>query len=514
MTVGITKPTSSTPPARKARPVGNFYGPFFSVKFYPPVVEPKTLSINIPFGEPIIISFEDVSKQQTINAAKNLAPKYAANLSVQFHPGVALMTLTLTPTYDDAIQLLKSGLFQYGGVVGVKWGYASENLVTDEYPFIINQPKVQFGRETIITISGVDAFSYITKLQRQTEMYPRATYASDYDVLGQIALNLNYQLVVDASSAAALKKPDHPANITKSSPVPEASSDWDLFKILCRADGLVWHYSTSDKSCILTIYDRRFITKSNVDYNFYWYGSPGSDRDIPMMNFTTNPLPTIFAPKSLRNSFTTTHDPDTGQIKYETLDTSSDSNTSHMGDSKVDRTVAGTDNLHGQVITMSNGKTIIIPSYNVKLSDGTIAQARVGQHAPCANNSASRDIINNNTRDAALIANTTATLTAPGHPDVIPPMVVNIRGVGGEELFDGDYYIISTKHNVGTGVGYEMSLELLRTTTARTGNAVPNAKEAPGTQEEPPPPNPRTSDDTHVAGPGVKAAPTSLVPGP
>jgi hypothetical protein len=423
------------------------------------------------------------------------------------------MTLTLTPPYQDAIALLKSGCFQFGGVVGVKWGYASENLITDEYPFIINQPKVQFGRDTTITITGIDAFNHIAKLQKSISQYSRTDYPTDHELLGKIAQNIGYQLAIDPSSQAWLDSQDSLWFLNRTdTPVPTAKTDRELFRKICKNNNLVYTLGSDKGGNKLIIYDMQYVTKNSVTYNFYWYGNSVSDMDIPIINFTTNPLMTIFAPSSLRSQHTTSKDADSGQIKTQILDTATDTHSSHQGDKNIDFTITGTANLKDQRVQLESG-TLVIPAHNIQLSkDGnTIEAIRVGEHTPVPDRSLTRYNKNNQARDVSRHVNTRATLIAPGHPDLIPPLNIYVRGVGGEDLFDGAYYILSSKHTIGTS-GYEMSHELIRTTTAKTGNVAANTQEAPGESTAQPAQTPKSADDTTraVANPTIPPSSISL----
>ncbi len=64
--------------------------------------------------------------------------------------------------------------------------------------------------------------------------------------------------------------------------------------------------------------------------------------------------------------------------------------------------------------------------------------------------------------EAALRANTVATITAIGHPDVVPPVIVGVSGVGNE--LGGNYWVRKATHILNTS-GYEMTLEVVRTST-------------------------------------------------
>lgn len=235
------------------------------------------------------------------------------------------------------------------------------------------------------------------------------------------------------------------------------------------------------------IYDRRDMPTAPIDYNFFWYDQATSDRDIPMMTFTTNPLPTIFAPPSFVSSLHISTNTDTNQTKYETYDQSKDNTTPEMGDPMTDKTVAGMADKYGQTIIMEAGSVVKTPPYTAQ--NAAFKQLQVGKiSSHPANANSGLDYHRNESRDSALMANTTATLTAPGHPDVIPPMNIFVRGVGEKTWgFGGPYNILSAVHTIGTN-GYEMSLELLKT-VSNSGNTALNTKLPPGHGTKPPTPN-------------------------
>lgn len=477
----------------EARPVGNFFGPFFKIKFYNPNPQPIPKPKNLPedatgdfagfFPQATIsdlaeeISADNLSKQQEIDSRH--IENYAANLVIHSFPGMETMTLTLTPPRQDGLDLLKSGIFQYGGLIGVKFGYEAGNLITKERVFIITQPGVDYGRDITFTIVGIDAFSHVSKLRVSNEMYKREEFRSDRLLLARLANAMSFNLDYFQNFN---ENKNHPINAIKDDiPIPQAPSDWELFKTVCRSNGIVWHTLPGPN---LILYDRQLVTASPISYTFRWYDVPVTDRDIPVSNFKPNPIAAIFAPSSYKSQLNISYDRDTGQTRYEVFSSDKDTNMSHSGD-KTDKTVAGTDDFYDQTILTEEGP-ITLPSYKSALLKEQLQVGSVISSPQNENNALEK--ARNESRDAARIANFTATITAPGHPDVMPPMNIEVKGSG---IFDGPYYVLSAKHSIGTN-GYDMTLELLKT-VSDTGNST-RVKKPPG--QEDPQPTPRGPDDT------------------
>jgi hypothetical protein len=246
-------------------------------------------------------------------------------------------------------------------------------------------------------------------------------------------------------------------------------TDWDLFINVCKGNNLTFTIGPENK---IFLVDRRMFA-SKPDYTFFWYDQPKNDHDIPMTNFVTNPLPTVFLPSEYVSKFISHFDPDTGKIVYELYDPSKDSENATQGPSKASRTVAGPGDKAGE--TLKIGNTTIKPNPTYDQDSLPAAVGKLASVPHFGNNAVEKH--RGDSRDAALMANTTATLIAPGHPDVLPPLNVYVRGVGDD--FEGTYYLISARHVIGTN-GYEMTLDLLRTTTDYAANASRNTKQTGG----------------------------------
>jgi hypothetical protein len=458
-------------PAPRARPAGDFFGPYFKVKFFDPnpqaQVDANGQVVKQDDGS-ITLSPESQQKQETFDRLQS----FVSNITITCPPGTAMLSLTMTPPYQDALDLLETHAFTYGQYVGVRWGYASDDLVSQEHIFLISQPKVTFGKDTIITISGVDSFSGSMRQRTTKSKWSRKVYNRDILLLTELAKRCNYKIDAQSKTAVIINSTDHPLNKIKtdeSSPIEDAESDSALFSIICRGNNVGYVI----KGDTISLYDRKASVREATSYNFFWYGQSESPNDIPMISFTTNPTDIIFAPAKEAESKLITHvDPDTGEVTYEVYEPSKDANNAAEGDPKKDGSVVGTSDKQNQAIKTETAE-IKKPSF--KDNKGNIIS--FGAHASVphnANNGVEKQ--KEESKDVAQMVNTTATLVAPGHPDVMPPMNVNVRGVG---IFSGSYYLLEAKHTIGTG-GYEMQLELIRTTTPGGKVNQTNTQETPG----------------------------------
>lgn len=446
------------------RPVGDFYGPFFRVEFF----ASKQTATGVPdspafpplTGIPAIDQINQL-KASTDNAFKLASDvklqfqldstqlqNYAAHLSITSNGGGPLsFTLTLTPPYDVAIAILDNRLVRFESLVKVQWGYtgtsSGRELLSDEYVFKLMQPKCTFGRDIILTLQGWDVASSVLKTRERKEILTREKFPTDFDLIKELLRPMNIQ--IDDSLI-----PDKSRGLyaVKSSPIEQQDNDWILFRDMCRNNNLSFHITRDNH---MLVYDMNLIVGLNTDYRFLWYRQMETDRDIPMMNFTANVLDTIFTSGAARSVAAINTDLDSGSIKLNKLEAPKLSDNKTEGD-KTDRSAAGTGNYTGTNQPVGSVNVISKPPYTPFISGKVLSQPSSlnnrDEHA--------KQLV----REAALMANTNATLVAPGMPDVFPPMNIRVEGVG--ESFSGDYSVLSAKHEIGTG-GYEMTLEVYRT---------------------------------------------------
>jgi len=445
----------SRQPLRRA--AGNFFGPFFSIRFF----EPDS-NVSDPEDEDGVtqVSASNPQKQSEIDS-RNLQ-NYVSNVAIEFSPGSATLELSLTPPLSDALDLLEAGVLVFGTLVSVKWGYTEGNLFQERL-FTINQPKVSFGRDVTINLSAVDTFSHAMRQRDTKSRWKRKIYPTDYALLTALANVTGHTLNFFAKGAVSTADPKHPLNTIKVTPIEDAISDWELFLKICKGNDVVPHYG--ERNTII-LYDRNSIASEKPDYNFFWYDQVSLPNDIPMISFTTNPEDTIYGPKDAVRKLISHVDTDTGRVIFNVYEPAKDGSAISSGDPLTDKSALGTQSMQGQEVTTSNNLPIKPKPSMDKPGVGSNGKptpesfSKIESHPQNANNANTK--LEAHAQDASLQGNTSAIIIAPGHPDALPPMSLTVRGVG--KLFNGNYYVVSAKHTIGTS-GYEMMLRVMRTTT-------------------------------------------------
>lgn len=455
-----------------ARPAGNFFGPFVSVRFFE-----SDANVSDPIDEDgvVVITPSNLQRQAEIDS-RNIQ-NYLANAVIEFSPGSATLELTLTPPYADALDLLETGILVYQTLVCVRWGYTAGNLFQERL-FIINQPKVVFGRDISITLSAVDAFSHSMRQRDSKSKWKRQVYRSDYELLVALANVTGHTINFFGKGAVIPGNRKHSLNVIKVNPIEDCSSDWELFLKICQGNDVV---PTVGEKNVITLYDRNTIASEDPTYNFFWYDQPVLANDIPMTSFTVNPTEVIYGPKDAVRKLISHVDADTGKVIFNVYEPATDPSAASAGDPKIDKNIFGTQSMNNQeIITCGNLPIKPKPTMDKARLDANgnpipEAFSKNESHPQYANNANTK--LEMHSQDASLQGNTSAVIVAPGHPDVIPPMGVTVRGVG--KLFSGDYYMTSARHTIGTG-GYEMQLNIVRTTTHDADNTQTNTKTPDG----------------------------------
>jgi len=477
MTSGLSgsKPTSP-------RDVGDFFSPFFRVAFR---------SLGKELG--VIQEFANQETFQTTNLAGTVQtdetgnavsqgndnaltflssqlPNYAASLNIEAMIGAALkFSLTLTPPYEDAVKILENRLVGYATLVKVQWGYTSNttanNILSDIFVFQNQFPQVEFGQDITITLSGFDLVSGAGMRNTSKVIYSRTAFPTDFSLL--VAILSKTKLQVDISKVP----PDSTLFVPQLFPptIEQSTTDWQFIRRLLADNNLAGHA----QGAVFKVYSPNKLGNEEIAYRFLWRLQPETKRDIPMMSFNGNPLPQLFMPPEARSLRALTSDPDSGstsgedmtaagladqQNVGETTDNSEEdptNNATSLASDEADDGETDDDEEIGAPVT-----TRPEPRPNVDV--GTV-------HSRPSQLSMGDERAKGVARGAAFFANATASLTAPGMPDLLPPMLVRVDGVS--SLFSGPYLVKSVKHTLDTS-GYEMEVDLLRHA----------AQDAPGTK--------------------------------
>lgn len=432
-----------TSPKKRVRPTNDFFGPSYRIKFYAPNQAEK-----IPEDADAAVERPQLTEDQQVLDGLAIQ-NYVTSLTIESFTGMMKCEVVIAPPFEDAINILEKRAIQFNGTMGIKWGYADQDLISGEHLFTIIHPRVSFSKDVTITITGIDTVSNGTKRETTKKVYTREKYKKDIFILNEIATR--YDFTIDrtyAPKSSSLTKPEK-IDAIKTTAVPQAGNDWQLFKAICQENEL--HFNIGSGNTIF-LARQTSITSLPTDYRFLWYGAPQDNYDIPMMSFTTNVIPSIFTPDSAiaQGLLTTKVDTDSNTVKARNLDGSRSPEFTAEGDKKVDNTAAGTTQQQGQPSKTEDAIIKSIPSFDVNI---------YGMHISIPNLAADKSIML--ARESHNTVNTTATIIAPGHPDVVPPLNIEVANVG---PFSGKYMLIKSKHVLNQS-GYEMTLEAVRTTS-------------------------------------------------
>jgi len=475
---------------RKPQSVGDFFGPFFRIKVLsktaprPGDQEDSGAPLGISSVVKAIKMAGDALKEardQILIDSRNLQ-NYAANLSIQMFPGVKLMTLTMTPPREDAQQLIKDEIFKFGQLVEVQWGYSTEQEIkaSENHLFVITQPNVKYSNDITFTLTGLDVFSNDSKNRRSVIVLDKdkSKKFTPLEILNSLAKD-HLKLKIELRSET-LSNPFHPINLPLNTPIPSAMCDWDIFKMLCEQINILFYIGEENK---IVLFDKDGISNIPPTYKFTWFRQPQDSYTIPIMTFNTNVIPKLFSSPEKIAIKELKVDNDSDKININSLNTTDGQKQSSQG-SKDSKTIGGTGFNKGESIQISNQESIVpFPAISEALD--TVAFYAV----------AAREY----SRAKSLWANsqyqwnTTATLTSVGFPDVVPPMNVSIMGV--DQKFEGPYYLLEARHTIGTG-GYEMSLNLIKTTTSVSDGELPNPTPRPNNPADSSSPTTATENDT------------------
>lgn len=439
-------------PRKPPRPVGDFFGPFFSLEFKAPLSLPAAPTSTNPNDIAVFASEANqiVADNHFVTAKLDSIQlrNYAGRMTVEAEGASPLkFTLTLTPPYDAALEILDNRIIRVGTIVTGQWGYLSNgrdsDIVSDTFIFTINEPpKATFGKEITITITGYDPVSSALMGKERKKIYTREEFVSDRALLDAILVELKYQGEFQASPETIER-----LALPKTDPIEEQRDIWTLLSSVCLNNNVTFYISSETT---IIFHDLSHLATIPEAYRLLWYTQPQNDRDIPMISFSAEALPAFFLPAS-KALLNVSYDPDTGKIVRETLDPGSLRDLIRT-DSKA-QIPGGTENTStGKSVKIGNITFTPSPPYVPNQDFGSIlSQPNMMDNK---GGRAKRLLL-----EAIFAANNKAVVSAPGHPDVFPPMNVIVEGVG--KSFSGTYQIKKAKHEVSTN-GYEMNLELMR----------------------------------------------------
>jgi phage protein D len=490
---------SKSGPFKGEQPVvGDFFAPFFTVRFLTTEEQTGDVSADGSGDDEEVDVFVESATRLVFQGDKTTRVffedgqmaelrNFATQLEVEVQGGgMASATLTLQPTFEDAIRIVDDRLIQHNSIMVCEWGWvgagSQERISSGVHFFMITQPALEAsGTDYNITITGVDLLGYGTMKRSSHVLWDREQYKTDLDIVREIAkrsgLSLDLTLVpagestVDADGNVTTEggsklRAKKPLNDSEPDVVEQHEKDWTFLKQLL-----------AENDCdFFTIGDKVFIVDQNIAkvqdaaYRFTYFMQPEGERDIPMETFSTNALRTIFFPAAGKSAKTMISDPDTGETTAVRHDPARMSDEKHTGP----KTAAGRAEADGRAIRINDEVTVIPnPSYTDD-EDGVV-------YPVSAQKNNSEEYGKQPARRGSTMANTQASLTSPGVPSLVPQMIVRVAGVG--KTFSGAYRVMKVVHTLSTA-GYDMGVELLR--EASSGDPVSGKGERPITGGEDP----------------------------
>lgn len=494
--------------------VGDFFSPFFDVVFYKPAQAPGVIQTNLSnfvssqlgFREDAeVAAFREraaraetasqnekrgtignstirltagssgVSLFESIDRGEGIAGDlrdFRANLTIEARASAAYKaTLTLQPPYSDALRIIDSHAIKFGSLMEIQWGYnnatGGEPVLSDKGLFSIVQPSVRFGRQITISVTGWDLLPMGASSIDRRCAWLREDYPTDFDVLAKLVERFGLRAEEGrVGSDSSLTK------VKTGQPLVQATDDYTFFLQVLRSNDCSYEVVTDNQEQVLVISDQTRQDLLEPQYNLLWYEQPSSNVDIPMINFESNSLPSLFAAQGSRGYFSLSYSMDDATAK-ESLNKPEDQGGQVGETGLTDVQEAGF--VGPAVATASAGAA---KPYPANTDEGICASGKiwvVPDERP--NQVNERDV---KAKDNRRLANTRANVTIPGHPTINPLQIVCVRGVGKE--FSGNYRVMKVVHDIGQG-GYISKLDLLRATS--TGDSASPAPTTKGEKRKP-----------------------------
>lgn len=489
---------SRNPFGAAPKPVGDFFAPFFKVEF---ITARTADGRRIQNGEEVeapsggffgkigatIQSYLDSQIRVSLDNAVEQLRNYSTNLTIRTLPGTSTATLVMEPPYEDALRLIDHRAIQYDSVMRVEWGWlpstpGDEAISSGAHFYALQPPEMSVNNGDVqITLTGVELFAHNYSSREGRRTWPRSQFRTDLSIVEALLSPLGFDAdttLVPENIERDGKEVPHPLRAQKGTSetrpvegsggrqvvrtvngkIEQNERTWVFFNRLIRGNNC--DYFMSGKKCFIV--DRNHAKIQRPSYTLAHYQQMTSDKHIPMFNWSTNALKTLFTcPPSARGITYASNDPDTGEANEATFDPAASSLEEFIGK----RTRSGRANPNG--ISMKIGDITLTP--NLAMED-TDRGRHISQPASAVN---ADERARQSARQASMIANTAASVTIPGMPNLTPWQVVRVEGV--PSVFKGNYLIKEVTHTFSTGDGFSTELQLVRDTSTgddATGNGL------------------------------------------
>lgn len=493
----LIEPGESTgDPIQNPRRVGDVFCPFYEITFtnnrgeisvrrdYVSVANPvATFSLvdflSTPAAEPSTVSTPASApdEQQIIETAI----KSIASVTVESVAGSPFkITIDITPTYEDGVRLLESGVITFQTTVTARWGYVTSTGETTDsgyHHFTVNEPKASFGEDMRITIVAHDFASNNAQRRTTAKQWSRTLYPTDLRILSKICSKAGYTLSASRlifnttiNSRASAKTFTGDDGST-----PQFSTDWQFFKSICRRHGVAFY--VAGREVILFDPLNPPPSANDVVYTFKWRTKLVGTHDIPVYSVAGTILPSAFLPPGGASGvFACIVDNTTGRVTYQHKDaknlpaTREASATSQQNGSSAqqEKAINASRPYRNYVETLPGNHTIIVDPTRDADEFGSIINL-AGRDLTGVSGAVADTMV----REASFFSNPRVKIRCPGVVDLYPGMLVRLVGTG--KIYDYTYTVHSVKHMLGTN-GYDMEVDLMRQGTKMSQN-VPNAED-------------------------------------
>lgn len=481
-------------------PVGDFFAPFFTIEVASATKETITKVDETTGAE---------SEEEFVDRKRSLVFRdFVASIEITVKSGTAEMRLSLQPPLDEALAMLERNDLRHGSIYLVEWGWTGQDGITStsgKQIFTSTKPptfEIQ-GTDVSISVEAISTLYYAANNRETIRTWKRWQHPRDIDILKEIAKKYSYDLdltltfteatvndELQARSEASVSRhalvhatyaerqrarangvtPLYiPRPFFKDGPetLDQNLSDWVFFSSIIRDNNCDYY----TKGNTIVIVDNNVVMRGpNVPYNLLFMIQPKTDRDIPIINLSTQVLPGTF-PREAYEATQQHADHDTGEVVTEQHDPAEMRDLVSMGD----RTFAGKAFFSGLNISVGGFSLVPFPSFEKRPSDGSTEPWETGKRYATPSAEPHRENkVAQTAREAAAYINQNMSVTIPGKPDLYPYTLVEVTGRLGN--FAGVYVVTSVTHRLDSS-GYECELALLRNSAVKTRAALERDKQ-------------------------------------
>lgn len=392
---------------------------------------------------------------------------------------IGTIEVSFTPTYEIALDMLKSKYIKVGNILYVRWGYSKSGgqLSPWKSGIIVSPPRVQLGPMTRITIVA-NAWGHA--MARVTQITaPEApgnaqgslvgTYQQIfYKILGKWGFKVPGPNLDDTNATDFYKT-------TTVVPFNSAiQSDYDILRRLANDSGN--DFIINGPIIKVVSMKKKFDNpKPIVTWTLFGQIDPPKG-NFPMYDFEFQ-ADALFLPQFQKEVFADTVNADNNSASMQkTTPTEAGMKAGAVADNGAEPTFDVHPGGLGPPLRASNsqgGDATRRPLVRLDEKDANLRQARLPLPGVNDDNEATRsaEVIAKAQMQGAFIK---VSFNAMGVPFIEPSQIVTLQGVG---IFDGIYYLTTVSHTIGSG-GYDMACEGINQTSANALKVLPPRQNA------------------------------------